>query len=352
MSEVNPRLKKNNFDLLRLIFALTVCLIHAAELSNQPSLHLIGKILSSKVAVDSFFVISGFLIFMSYEKSNSLYSYAQKRIKRIYPAYITIVLLCAFLLFPFSSINASNYFSSDWIKFIVANLSLMNFLHPNLPGVFTQNQMSTVNGALWTIKIEVMFYFSVPIIVYLLRRFGKLPILFGIYLLSSAYSAIFLALAENTQSDIYLFLEKQLPGQLRYFIAGALAYYYLPLLERNIKTLLACALIFTALSYAYPINIIEPLSLAIIVVFAALFCYAGNFGKYGDFSYGAYITHFPIIQLLTQLGLYQYSPSFGLAITLALTLTSAVLMWHLVEKRFLLRHNHYIEAQNATLKKT
>jgi peptidoglycan/LPS O-acetylase OafA/YrhL len=44
------------------------------------------------VAVKSFFVISGFLIFMSFERSESIASYAKKRAQRIYPAYFTVVL--------------------------------------------------------------------------------------------------------------------------------------------------------------------------------------------------------------------------------------------------------------------
>lgn len=88
-----PRLKKNNFDLLRLIFAATVCFVHADELSGYAKIGWISQVLSSEVAVKAFFVVSGFLIFMSYERSSSLATYFIKRVRRIYPAYVTVILL-------------------------------------------------------------------------------------------------------------------------------------------------------------------------------------------------------------------------------------------------------------------
>ncbi|HAW31021.1 MAG TPA: acyltransferase, partial [Planctomycetaceae bacterium] len=63
----HPRLKKNNFDLLRLLFASMVCLVHAYDVSDFGQLAILAGVLSSKVAVQGFFVVSGFLIVMSYE---------------------------------------------------------------------------------------------------------------------------------------------------------------------------------------------------------------------------------------------------------------------------------------------
>jgi peptidoglycan/LPS O-acetylase OafA/YrhL len=66
-----------------LLFAGTVCLVHAYELSGFQQLGWIANILSSAVAVKAFFVVSGFLIFMSFERSTSVISYANKRIRLI-----------------------------------------------------------------------------------------------------------------------------------------------------------------------------------------------------------------------------------------------------------------------------
>lgn len=171
LNNTKPTLQLNNFDLLRLVFAVTVSLVHAHTLTNFRELTLLSRILSSDIAVKSFFIISGFLIFMSYEKSSSLNNYYEKRIRRIYPAYFIVVLSCALLLFFLSNKSLAYYFSTQWLKYIITNLVFLNFLQPALPGVFDNNSMNAINGALWTLKIEVMFYITVPIFVFLFRNF-------------------------------------------------------------------------------------------------------------------------------------------------------------------------------------
>lgn len=344
----SPRLARNNFDLLRMFFAVTVCLVHAYELSGFQELAIINAVLSSAVAVKSFFVVSGFLIFMSYERSSSLASYARKRIRRIYPAYFTIVMFAAIILVLVSSKTVSAYFSLAWIKYVAANLVFMNFLQPTLPGVFESNNLAAVNGALWTLKIEVMFYLAVPLFVFLFRRFSHLPILVLAYCLSFAYAEIMTIVAERTGSGAYLELARQLPGQLCYFIAGAFLYYFLPLFERRVVYFVVAAVLLLAAKAILPLSFFEPFALASLVVFLGLFLYVGNFGKYGDFSYGFYIVHFPVIQLFIYEGWFKESPWCFLLAVILVTMTGAIAMWHLVEKRFLLRSSHYIEAVAAT----
>ncbi|MDE3023377.1 MAG: acyltransferase [Pseudomonadota bacterium] len=216
----NTRLTRNNFDFLRLLFAGTVCLVHAYALSGYQELAWIPKVMSASVAVKGFFVISGFLIFMSYERSSSLSSYISKRARRIYPAYSTIVLLCALGLVAFSTTNAGSYFSLAWAKYILSNLVFLNFMHPTLPGLFEANKLNAVNGSLWTLKIEVMFYLTVPIFVYLFRKFGRLPVLIFFYFFSIGYVWLFSNMATHSGSGLYLELSRQLPGQLSYFMVG------------------------------------------------------------------------------------------------------------------------------------
>jgi peptidoglycan/LPS O-acetylase OafA/YrhL len=217
----SPRLKKNNFDLIRLLFSGTVLLVHAYQLSGFQQLEVITRILSSAMAVKSFFVVSGFLIFMSFERTESISSYAKKRIRRIFPAYFTVVMLCALGLIIISSKDIGDYFSLAWLKYVFANLAFLNFLQPTLPGVFNSNNLTAVNGALWTLKIEVMFYLTVPVFVFLFRKLGYFPVLVSSYLLSIAYFEFFSEVAERTGSVFYEQLARQLPGQLSYFMAGA-----------------------------------------------------------------------------------------------------------------------------------
>lgn len=343
----SPRLHRNNFDLLRLLFAATVALVHASQLSGFAALAPIGAALSSAVAVKAFFVVSGFLIFMSFERSTSLRSYAQKRVRRIYPAYFTVVVACAVGLFAVSSKTAAEYFGGDWWRYLVANLAFLNFVQPTLPGVFEGNAMAAVNGALWTLKIEAMFYVSVPLFVFLMRRRRVLPVLALTYFASAIYALLLDRIAQQSGAGIYAELARQLPGQLSYFMAGAFFYYFLPSFEKYAGYFLAAGAALLIADQQMPLPLIEPFALASVVVFFGLFVYMGNFGRYGDFSYGVYIVHFPIIQLLLQSGSFAERPWSFLALVIVGTGLAAVLMWHLVEKRFLLRGSHYIAATAA-----
>ncbi|MDG2047559.1 MAG: acyltransferase [Halioglobus sp.] len=338
----SARLKLNNFDLLRFLFAGTVCLVHAYELSGYKELGIISVFLSSKIAVEAFFVISGFLVFMSYERSSSTGSYAEKRVRRVFPAYIVAVVLCALGLVIISSLPYREYFSSQWIKYVLANLSFMNFIEHSLPGVFENNKINAVNGALWTLKIEVMFYLSVPVFVYLFRRIGCLTGLTVVYFSSVIYVFVLSVMTENTDSGLYAILSRQLPGQLSYFMAGAFFYYFLDAFEKNTTYFVATAILILCVNTEISLSFVQPFAIATLVIFFGLFLYAGNFGKFGDISYGIYILHFPIIQIFLDEAWFDEDPWLFLSGIIVVTLIGAILMWHFVEKKFLPGSSHYV----------
>lgn len=329
---------RNNLDLLRMIFAGTVLLVHARELSGFQELNVLTKFLSSAVAVKSFFVVSGFLIFMSFERSMSLASYAEKRIRRIYPAYFSTILVCAFSLLAVSSKPTGEYFSGAWLRYVFSNLAFLNFLQPSLPGVFEENKLDAVNGALWSLKIEVAFYITVPIFAYLFRRFSRLAIIATVYCLSVAYPSW-------VKSEE---LARQLPGQLCYFMAGAFFYYYWPFFERNFRKFLMLTLLCLFEIEFFALPLLEPFALATVVIFLGTSVYLGNFGKFGDFSYGVYILHFPIIQTLVWTGRFENEPWHFLISAIFFTAIGAAAMWHFVEKRFLFRSSHYVGASGSS----
>lgn len=335
--------KLNNFDILRLILAVIVAVVHAGMLTQLEIFTICSQFLNSKSAVDSFFVISGFLIFMSFDSNPKTINYAIKRARRIFPGYCTVIILCAFFMFFISPHSFYEYFTIEFIKYLFFNLLTLNFIHLTLPGVFNENPVSVVNGALWTIKIEVMFYFSVPIIAYVLSKSNKIIVLFSIYFLSIIYSFLMFWLSSHYEMEIFIKLERQLPGQMTFFISGAFLYYYFDFFYKNYVPILAVSLsILLVNTYIANINLLYPASLAVVVIyFATIFTNLGNFGKYGDFSFGIYIWHFPIIQIFIFYGLFS-NAIFGALSLISCIFIVSFLSWHLVEKKFLLRSSHYI----------
>lgn len=340
--------RQNNFDLLRFAFAVIVFLAHAYQLSQAPELAWLARIFSSAVAVQCFFVVSGFLIFMSYENSASVGQYFDKRVRRIYPAYFTVVVLCALLGVLISSLSWQEYFASaGFYRYLLANLVFLNFVQPDLPGVFDANHLSAVNGALWTLKIEVMFYLSVPVIVWLFRRIGLWPGLLLLYMSSAAYSHILGGLADE-RGGLFIELQWQLPGQLMYFVAGGALYYFFAQFRTHAHRLLALAVIGLLIERTFSPGVLHAASLAIVVIYLAyVLPFLGNFGKYGDFSYGVYILHFPLLQTLIALGLFAVSPFVGFVFAGIVTLSLAYLLWHWIEKPALRPGSHYVRASHG-----
>lgn len=335
--------KSNNFDFLRLLFSLIVAMVHCAKLSEVDFLSGISQYLSSEVAVDSFFIISGFLIFMSYDSSKSLSNYASKRLRRIFPGYISVIVLCSILLYAISSKSFFEYANIKLLKYILFNVLTLNFMHPTLPGVFEGNSIQAVNGVLWTIKIEVAFYITVPPVSFLIFKLNKALVLSIAYLLSILYSFVMFWLYYQSGEDIYIKLERQLPGQLAFFISGAAVYYFYNGFYKNRVFLLTLSLVVMGFhQYFFDLYFLYPASLAIIILYiATAFKYLGDFGQCGDLSFGIYIWHFPILQVLVFYNMF-VNPVLGIGLFLTAVIFISYLSWHLIEKRYLSKSSYYI----------
>jgi len=64
-------LLRNNFYLLLVLFTTIVFLVNTYVLSGNITLHVFAEILSSGTEVKSFFVMSGFLIFIIFENASN-----------------------------------------------------------------------------------------------------------------------------------------------------------------------------------------------------------------------------------------------------------------------------------------
>ncbi len=336
MHPLNP---KNNFDHIRLFLALAVFLHHLTVLDTFA---FFKHFVNPNVAVHSFFIVSGFLIFMSYERSSTVKSYFIKRFKRIAPGYITVIVLAFLLLSFLSTLPLKSYFSSleSW-QYLFINLSTLGFAHGSLPGVFTENPITAVNGPLWTIKVEVMFYLSIPLIALLYPKLGKTKTLIAIFLLSVLYFYSMETLYSQTHNPLYGILIHQLPGQMMFFSAGALLYYHHDLFLKYKHQIFILAVIIYLVTKEVSVYPLYALSLSVMVVYLATgIRYLGHIAKYGDLSYGIYIWHFPLIQTFIALHFFDTNPWLAFLALTGLVLFISWLSWHLVEKPFLSKKSH------------
>ena len=323
----------NNFDFLRLFFSFLVVIGHTIILSEQPELQNNFFAAMPNYSVFCFFIISGYLIFSSFERLANIKQYAFDRAKRILPAYFFVVIFFAFFLFFFSPLSAADYFSANWFKYLGANLVFLNFLQPCIDSLFTNQFICAVNGSLWTIKVEIMFYLFIPFLAFAIRKMRlshKNVILISLYILSTIY---FYFMSKYN----YSVLAKQFPGCLNYFVVGILLNLNKDFFTKNINILLLPAIITVYLEKAvFMETIFTPFALGIAIFwFAYLKIPLKNFGKYGDFSYGMYLIHFPIIQIFVAKGFYKNDPYIGFLASTVLILVLAILIWNFIEKPFL-----------------
>ena len=165
---------KNAMHLIRLLMAVYIACAHFVELTSSPALDWIPSIFmrQGRMVILGFFVFSGLLVTGSYLRSKGFKDYIYNRILRLYPSYAAILIVSILALSLMSTLSFADYFSDlQTFKYIAANFSFLNFLEPSLPGVFENNPFSTaVNGSLWTLKVEMMFYLFLPILIYILTK--------------------------------------------------------------------------------------------------------------------------------------------------------------------------------------
>ena len=136
-------------------------------------------------------------------------------------------------------------------------------------------------------------------------------------------------------------IAKQMPGMLTYFGTGIFIFlYFSEIMKHKIKLLFLCSAL-SFVSYIYSFYFLFPISFGFTVILSAYtFSSLNNFGKHGDFTYGLYIFHFPLIQLFRSLNLFErFNPYLVAIVVVLVSILFAILSWFFIEKRFISRFN-------------
>lgn len=133
------------------------------------------------VMVDMLLLISGFCLFLPHarhmvlgEKLQSIRDFYFKRLVRILPSYLFCILI---VLFVFDLPTNAYKSTGAMLKDIITHLS---FTHTFFVDTYTATQL---NGVLWTLAIEMQFYFIFPLVAFLFRK--KPLICYGVMTLIS-----------------------------------------------------------------------------------------------------------------------------------------------------------------------
>ncbi len=335
------RRTNNNMDAIRYVLAFSVIVAHFNELTGSDIVWPV----TSGFGVSGFFAMSGFLIYPEYARCSSAREFVLRRVLRIMPPYLTVVLVFAVGLCLVSALGPVEYFASGhWWRYLAANLSFMNFIEPTLPGVFEGGRYvsGAVNGSLWTMKVEWCLYLSVIVVAALVgrlrRRDGGRDVMFLLIIIFSIiYRYIFLWLFAETGREIYQILGRQLFAQLAFFYVGAMAYYHLDKLLRYRWIILAifiAGLCVMRWNYLWSIAL-EPFVVGGLVIWLSMVGHWGRLiSRHDNVSYDMYLFHYPIIQLAVYFNLLSIGTAWSFVTVMAAVVLISFLSWNCIGKKF------------------
>lgn len=329
---------KNNFDFLRLIFALCVIISHSYTLTGAAETDWLytltkGQVFFSYIGVRGFFIISGYLIYQSLLRSKTFYIFYWHRILRIFPGLIVVLALTVILGYFVYAGDFHSYItnSSVWTYF-PNNIKLFR-LQGTIQGIFETNPYKDdINGSIWTLGFEFICYVMISFLFFIKR--GHLLILS----LICAFFYISNIFFFDTFSKIsFIIYAKDLIDFGLFFFAGALLAVIKieKLKQRNILMYASFLLLFISL-FAGVFKIVHlfamPFTVILFGISATKFI-SGISKKIGDMSYGIYIYAFAVQQTLVH---FFRIEEFALTIYASLiSIVIGYLSWHLIEKQAL-----------------
>ncbi len=328
------------FDTLRLLAAALVLLSHAFSLTDsaEPVSRLSdGQTAAGPLGVAVFFVISGFLISASFERSHSIPDFVAKRALRIMPGLICVVLLTACVFGPLlSSLGAESYFRHPEFHRYFLNIVFKS--ENTLPAVFLANPHHEVNGSLWTLKYEVLCYCAIAMLLSLkLTESLNIRILMVLAVAGALAQQLHaLERIEHIENGLYRVLLTNVGNMIvlfSYFAVGASIYLGRHRLPLNIGLAIGLAAITLVGSALGVLSLLLPFAIGYLVIVFGLMKlrFAARVTR-GDYSYGLYVWAFPVQQTIIQLLPDYASWWVNIALALPVTLMFAAASWHCIER--------------------
>ena len=292
------------------------------------------------MGVDMFFIISGFVIFMTIERCTSKKDFIISRFSRLFPAYwvsVTIAAIVAYFVVndfkAFYGIEKSGFLSQYF-----ANLTMFQYYF-NLPDL---------DATYWTLIVELNFYIFI-FILFSLKLISKIEwIGLGIVILILSFNII----------DEYCFhkgfMEKLTNGVplLKYFplFFSGILFYKMKTVNSTIFRFLLLGLCFITQVYFFSffyrnnaiLNIREYILVLLVIYFMFYLFIQDRLGfivnrvslKLGEISYSLYMNHYLIGAQFLLLGFFfkGFSKMSSIIMTLTIVILVSLSLNRFVEK--------------------
>lgn len=328
----------NNLDLIRLLAATQVAILHTANHLNIKLPAVIFSILQYFPGVPIFFFISGYLIYQSFSniKEKKLRTFFINRFLRLYPALFFCFVVTLLSLFISGYLETQSYTSKDFFTWVFTSLTFFQFYNPDFLRAYG---VGAINGSLWTISAELQFYILTPLLFLLYTKYKKVSISLAFILVLVNLLNTFLN--ENSSIAEKLMMVSFAPWFYMFMVGAYIS------INRNLQTkiLAISPLIYLGLyvvTYFFALeynlgtgNNINFISFILLCLLMFRLAYTnpslsdqvlgGN-----DISYGIYIYHMPIVNLWLFCKIQGTPISFVSA--MLCTICMAFISWYLIEK--------------------
>ena len=279
--------------------------------------------------VQAFFIVSGFVIFMTLEKTKKSLDFIIYRSIRLFPTYWISVLITFIIVSIFSLPGKET--------------TILEFL-ANLTMIHTQFKIKGVDGVYWTLLYELKFYFLM-LILYHFKHLKKIDII-SIIILSLIIVISLLGFDHNTFYKI-IYQVLLLP-YLGYFISGIM-FYKIYTKKENYMT-------YIALTLALIVSIvIDPNKEIYIILFIYMLFLLLAFHKLtfitikplvflGTISYALYLIHQYIgYIILNYAQTYHISLLIATPIAIIISMILAIIITFIFEKNIILYLKNYYQ---------
>lgn len=333
--------RSNNFNLIRFLAALTVLVAHSYPLAGAAEIEpLRGRFGMSigTMAVDVFFVTSGFLVTESLLRTRDAMTFITHRALRIYPALIVSALIVTYLLGPVvTTARLGEYFqNSNTHHYFLKSATLLTGIGWVLPGVFETNPFrAIVNGSLWTLPYEIEMYgvllllwLAVAVVPRSDLRLRYFVYVVGFLVAVCALPSVVMRSTYGATAPFATLAYMFFSGSILYLLREQVSLSWVPVLLAGLVAL-PCVLWRQTSVFQLTYAIMLPY----VVIFVALVP-SGKirlFNRLGDYSYGLYIYAFPIQQAFAH-AIPGIAPRELLFSSVIVALLVAVASWHLIER--------------------
>lgn len=306
---MTTKLRRDNcFDFLRYWAAFSVMFLHftgyAITYIDYHSLFIsiLRSVATFMPGVVVLFSLSGFLITGSLERSKNLKEFFIKRVVRLYPELwvCTIVNLVILIIIIPNVLDASIF---TWIATQVLGIA-------NTPACLREFATGSVNGALWTIFVEIQLYIVVALTFRFLKSFSVKKWMAFLVMLVLLNIGADLLVTHMNNSTVNKILERLfLPYALWFYIGVFCKMKFeliVPILKKWLYLIWVAYILMRYSKFGIPGYYCNAM-IGVICSFLIIgIAYKYPIGRVkSDITYGVFLYHWIFLNLIVHFGLFQ-----------------------------------------------